>query len=279
MTAGGPVAAQGPVTLDPAELQACASLLGIEELPVVLGRLPAPADPEAALEGLRRRRLVARAGWRDEPAPALAALVATVGTAGAELAVRRVGADGLARLCLAGVGTAPPPGHGPGGHCVAARRPPGEDAPVTLWWARSRTVALRRFLGAAQPAACPGVRVPLAPLQERLGAAGSGAASCAAAIAACGVAPADAEAVAGVLASATAWTEVVRVTRRGGVEEHTPAAMVVYDCPHGRMIATPRRAPDGRLWVTFGPAGAGRLARGVDALDALAGEEASARRS
>lgn len=238
------------VTVDFADLQACAHTLGIEEIPIVLGRGP-PATGAVA-GGMPP----IPAGGRDGP---VAAAVRTLSTAGAHVAARRVSSDGTARLCIAAREACDAP--------IVAERAPGDDAPVRIGPARGRGQELQRFLGASALARCPPVRVPLGPLRERL-AGGSG--DCAAAFTGCGVGAEAAQRAGRVLETATAWTEVVRVVRTRGTQRHTPAAMVIYESPYGRLAATPSAAPDGVLWVTIGPGDGGRIERGLAALDGLA---------
>lgn len=256
-----------PAVLSAGELRRCAAALGIEELPVVLGRdlcggaapSEGSADPEAEL------------------APDLVDAVRRLGGAPAELAARRFTDAGMARLCIAGAedGTDRTGDRrdvvGAPGRIVAARRGPAEGAAVTVSWARSRAVELAGFLGAEPPADVPTAAAPQNVLRARLGAAGTGmtVGACVEALYACGIGVA-ADKIAPVLVGATAWTEVVRVTRGNGAEEHARAALVVFDSPHGRMSAAPGRAPDGTLWTTFGPGESARIARGIEALDALA---------
>ncbi|GAA4820790.1 ESX secretion-associated protein EspG [Tomitella cavernea] len=308
----------GPVTMPLRHLQRCAGLIGVEELPVVLGRdgrggvvgasgaAPSATEVDAALHRLGLLA-AAEAGTAPEPCTPLAELVAALCSAPDEVAVRRITGGGIARLCLATGPAAAWPGAAigatAGSGCAAATRTPGDDAPVTLSWERSRNAGLMRFLGAAEPAVLPGppVRVRLEELQRRLGGSHPAAApddsdavsrgECAAAFSACGVPPGAADAVAAVLCSVTAWSEVVRL-RRGPAHAAElrapgmnasgprtsapcatvpPAAMVVYDAPRGRLAAVPERTPDGALWVTVGPGDAARIGRGLAALAALEG--------
>ncbi len=262
-----------PVTLPAGELRRCAGKLGIEELPVVLGRELCGGAAAAGEHG----------DPAAEPAPELIDAVRLLGCASAELAARRFTAEGVARLCIAGdeSGTAGGTGGALGapGRLAAARRGPAEEAAVTVGWARSRAAELADFLGAAPPVDVPAVRALQGELQARLGAAGTGmtAGACAGALTACGIGVA-ADKIAPVLVGATAWAEIVRVTRVGGAPGHTRAALVVFDSPHGRLAATPGLAPGGALWTTFGPGDTARIARGIEALDALAEREALADR-
>ncbi|WP_158726340.1 ESX secretion-associated protein EspG [Tomitella fengzijianii] len=290
------------ITLSIPELQRCAGLLGIEELPLALGggpeRVVGAAPPSTAeVDGaLRRRGLLTTGGGGagPEPCPPLAELVSALCSAPEEVAARRITEGGVARLCLAGDRPPASPRDAIGAvglrAGVAATRATGDDAPVALSWSRPRRAELMRFLGDAEPVALRDpVRVPLAELQQRLAECGEqrltaaapedpGAVSqgeCAAAFIACG-APADAaDTIAVVLCSVTAWSEVVRL-RRGSAcapgphEAVPPAAMVVYDSPRGRLVAAPGRAPGGVLWATFGPGDAERIGRGLEALADLA---------
>ncbi|WP_182349026.1 ESX secretion-associated protein EspG [Tomitella gaofuii] len=233
----------GPTTMPLGHLQRYAGLIGVEELPVVLGRdgrggvVDADGVAQSAAEvdaALHRRGLLAAAGDGAAPAPCapLAEQVAALCSAPDEVAVRRITGGGIARLCLAAGAQAAHPdgaiGAGAGSGCAAATRAPGDDAPVTLSWERSPHAGLMRFLGAAEPAALPGpVRVPLEELQRRLGGARPAApddaeaasrGECAAAFTACGVPPDAADVVASVLCSVTTWSEVV-LLHRGRVRE------------------------------------------------------------
>ncbi|WP_182358035.1 ESX secretion-associated protein EspG [Tomitella gaofuii] len=297
----------GPTTMPLGHLQRYAGLIGVEELPVVLGRdgrggvVGADGVAQSAAEvdaALHRRGLLAAAGdgAAPEPCAPLAEQVAALCSAPDEVAVRRITGGGIARLCLAAGAQAARPdgaiGAGAGSGCAAATRAPGDDAPVTLSWERSPHAGLMRFLGAAELAAVPGpVRVPLEELQRRLGgtcpaapddADAASRGECAAAFTACGVPPDAADVVASVLCSVTAWSEVVLLHRGRGPEASglrssalhgtaPPAAMVVYDSPLGRLAATPERTPGGVLWVTFGPGDTARIGRGLAALAALDG--------
>lgn len=260
------------VVLSLTELRVCAEALGAEDLPVVLGRGPDPDDDgytvanrdEAdARESLRRRAILTAERGCDEFAAPIDDWVHTLVAGGEELAARRISGAGVARLCIAR--------HYGRGRTVVASRPVGGDAPVTVASAGPRARELLRFLGDTAPAQEVTTRAPLDALTAHL-AGSDGFAACAAAFTAVGAELPVADALAAVLTTTTSWTEVVRVVRRRGVPWHTPAAMVVYDSAHGRLVAVPDRAPDGTIWVTFGPGDRGRIGRGIDALDGLSAD-------
>ncbi|WP_158506353.1 ESX secretion-associated protein EspG [Tomitella biformata] len=260
-----PEADQSGFTLSPHELHLCGDLVGVEQLPVVLGRGPQSPDVESwtasiaeARAELLRRGLLDPAG---RVADGLEELLDVLGKPLHEIAARRIGDGGMDRLCLA-IGRR-------GGKVYAARSAAGVDAAVTLGHTESRTASLRAFLGELEPVALTPCSARLRELQEGLGAA-EGFTACAHALVGTGIGEAQAGLIAEVLTTTTAFTEIVTISHNAGQTSGTPAAMVVYDAQTGRVIATPHRAPDGELWVTFAPGGWDRVARGIAALDELA---------
>ena len=252
------------ITLTPHELRLCGDLLGVENFPVVLGRGPKSPDREswsaareAARRALSRRGLVDEAGG---VADGLEDLLETLGHPVREVAARRIGDDGVRRLCLAS---------GRGASRVCAVRGPGDDAAVTLGPGESEPAGLRSFLGENPALALAPASAPLRELQEGLAGA-EGFAGCAHALVRAGISAASADLIADLLTTATAHTEIVTIVHSLGTSSSTPAAMVVYDAPAGRVVATPHRAPDGRVWVTFTPGSWDRVLRGLRSLDELA---------
>lgn len=252
-------------TLSPHELQLCGDLVGIEHLPVALGRGPQSPDVEswtasitAARSELARRGLLEPSG---RVADELEELLDTLGKPAHEIAARRICDAGMGRLCLV-TGRR-------GGKVYAGRSPGGADSAITLGRTESHAASLRTFLGEHAPASLAPVNARLRELQEGLASA-EGFAGCAHALENCGIGSTSAGVIAEVLTTATAFTEVVAIVHTVGTASDTPAAMVVYDSPTGRVVATPHAAPDGELWVAFAPGTWDRIARGLTALDALA---------
>lgn len=253
--------------LSPHELHLCGDLLGVEQLPVVLGAGPQSPDVDtwaaamaAAREDLTGRGLLDGAGHLSDE---LEDLLHVLGNPTREIAARRVGKGGLRRLCVAADRR---------GDNVRASRDPGEDSPVTLARSESDVESLRCLLGDRKPLAAASGNASLPALLEGLAAA-EGFPACAQALEAAGVGGTQSSVIAEVLTTATAFTEIVTIRHESGQASATPAAMVVYDAPAGRLVATPRRAPDGALWVSFGPGGWDRVARGLRALDELAASD------
>lgn len=250
-------------TLTPHELQLCGDAAGIEHLPVVLGRGPQSPDVDswtasmaAARAGLEARGLLDPAGRMPDE---LEALLDTLGNPQHEIAARRIGEAGMSRLCLA---------TGRRGDKMSALRQPGDDSAINVGSIESRAASLRGFLGEHTPADLSPANARLSEVQEGLAAA-EGFAGCAHALERCEIASAAAALLAEVLTTATAFTEIVAIAHRAGRASDTPAAMVVYDSPAGRVVATPHAAPDGELWVAFAPGSWDRVQRGLRALDAL----------
>lgn len=250
--------------LNPHELQLCGDLLGLEQLPVVLGRGPQSPDTEswtasiaAARMALVRRELLDGA---DCVTDELEGLLHVLGNPAHEIAARRIDEGGMRRLCLASDRR---------GTRVYATRGPREDSAVALGLSESDGASLRAFLGEEPPLNLVPGNAPLRALQEGLAAA-EGFAGCVHALEVAGIAEPQAALIAEVLATATAFTEIVTIVHSSGQASATPAAMVIYDSPAGRIVATPHRAPDSALWVTFAPGTWGRVARGLRALDELA---------
>lgn len=252
------------ITLTPHELRLCGDLLGVENFPVVLGRGPQSPDLqswtaalEAARSALSRRGLVDEAG---RVADGLEDLLEVLGHPVREIAARRMGDDGVRRLCLAS---------GRRASRVYAARGPGADAAVALGLGVSELAGLRLFLGEHPALALAPANARLRELQEGLAGA-EGFADCAHALVRAGIGVTSADLIADVLTTATAHTEIVTIIHSLGKTSATPAAMVVYDAPAGRVVATPHRAPDGRVWVTFTPGSWDRVLRGLRSLDELA---------
>lgn len=258
------------ISLRPHELHLCAELVGVEQLPVVLGRGPQSPDLQSWATDIAAARAALTAGGLVDGggrvADELEDLLRVLGSPVHEIAARRVGRDGVQRLCVATDRL---------GATTCARREPGENSPVALSALGSESEILRGFLGEHAPLESAGGRCALSALQEGLAAA-EGFAGCAQALEVAGLGGVQASVIAEALTTATAFTEIVTIRHHSGQASDTPAAMVVYDAPAGRVVATPRRAPDGALWVSFAPGSWDRVARGLQALDELAGPDSSA---
>ncbi|MFE0750245.1 ESX secretion-associated protein EspG [Gordonia sp. NPDC058843] len=81
-----------------------------------------------------------------------------------------------------------------------------------------------------------------------------------------GATPADAAVVSAALASCRTRTEIVASMNEDGRFAQSSGAVAVFDTERGRIVCSPSKSPDGRVWTTFSPGTGHRIAQAVSLL-------------
>lgn len=230
------------------ELQAIASRVGIQALPVVLGLRPQHDTETALVEAidLATRTLTARGLIQDgEVIPEVTTLLRALQRPDRELAMRLVTPDGIARAAVVRQG----------GQCISVRRVGDEigldevegDANLS-----AATRALLRDLPKASAAEIGAVGAPLDAMSEALSGAHD-AAQLSDRIRALGAEPRTAMLLGSALGSRLAFAEIVYYALNGDADlvSRCPAAVAVFYTKRGRIVGAPSASPTGELWTTL----------------------------
>ncbi|AZG48440.1 ESX secretion-associated protein EspG [Gordonia insulae] len=81
-----------------------------------------------------------------------------------------------------------------------------------------------------------------------------------------GATSSDAVALAAGLTSAHARSEIVAVSWTGGTSTQSSGALAIFDTDRGRIVASPSKSPDGRVWTTLSPGSGHRIGQAVGLL-------------
>ena len=76
----------------------------------------------------------------------------------------------------------------------------------------------------------------------------------------------DAVAIASALMSCHSRSEIVAISRSDGVSTQSSGAVAVFDTERGRIVASPSKSPDGRVWTTLSPGGGHRIGQAIGLL-------------
>ncbi|NKY50396.1 ESX secretion-associated protein EspG [Nocardia vermiculata] len=241
---------------------AVAELLGVQTLPTVLAvgprqdsRAAFTAARAAALRELRDTGLV---DSYDDIDLDIGAALMILARPERQLAARVCTESGVRRVCVARRGVE---------HAVAVRS--GDDIEVCTLWADEDGASLARpildVLGPAEPADITGFGCPTDELSRRLD---DVARPSEFAEALHGVAVDERAAIefGMALSCCRARTEIVAYAHDEGCITRSSGAVAVYDTERGRIVASPGLAADLRLWSTFTPGSAHRVAQAVTAL-------------
>jgi hypothetical protein len=230
------------------EMQAIASRLGIDALPVVLGvgrRYGTESEMTKAVD-LATRALAARGLIRDgEVAPELVPVVRALQRPDRELAMRLVTPDGIARVAVVRQGAL----------CVAVRRVGDELVVEAMEGQATEDQAARvvlRHLPTSAAAQIDPVGAPLDALSDALSGTHD-AALLSDRIRALGTDLRTAMLLGSALASRQAFAEIVYyvLDRDEGRISRAPIAVGVFYTKRGRIVGAPSASPTGQLWTTL----------------------------
>lgn len=70
-------------------------------------------------------------------------------------------------------------------------------------------------------------------------------------------------AMASALDSCTSYAELVAVAHEEGNSSQSSGAVAIYETSRGRVVASPSKSPDGRVWTTIGPGTESRIKRAI----------------
>ncbi|MGC4961985.1 ESX secretion-associated protein EspG [Gordonia sp. DT218] len=76
----------------------------------------------------------------------------------------------------------------------------------------------------------------------------------------------DAIAMASTLMSCHTRSEIVAVSWTGGAGAQSSGALAIFDTDRGRIVASPSKSPDGRVWTTLSPGSGHRIGQAVGLL-------------
>lgn len=247
------------VALDVAVLRRLGERLGVQTWPVVLdiegifdgpSEPTLPADPDA--------RIVALDLWADdEPVAWLGTAMRALSAPDRTIDVRTFTDTGVRRMCLARAGH-----H----HALAVR-----DAAhvrlrlVDLHEAGALGSLLQRELGECAPCSFVAWSNPTDEFTDRLGRCRTGMETTDA-LHALGASPSDAVAISRAFASCRARTEIVAIAHDDGVLTQSSGAVAVFDTGKGRIVSSPSKSLDGRLWTTLSPGTGHRITQAIGLL-------------
>lgn len=256
------------VTLAAGALRRLGDEAGVQTWPVVLDMWSASddADELAAAEAEADRDLrdlgVVEGG---EPVAWMATALRVLGAAERQLEIRTMTiatSEGdvprMRRVCLARNGH---------DHVLAARD--GATVDVRLVDINSDDevggIVARDLDSGAPPASFAGFSAPADDLAGRLADCTS-AHQAADALHALGAPGSDAVVIAAALMSCHTRSEIVAVSWSGGLSTQSSGALAVFDTDRGRVVASPSKSPDGRVWTTLSPGGGHRIVQAVGLL-------------
>ncbi|GAC66205.1 ESX secretion-associated protein EspG [Gordonia soli] len=248
------------LVLDTDVLQRLGERCGVQTWPVVLGLRPRYDDAVTALAAARRAdQEIATTGLLadGEPATWLATALRVLSTPERLLEVRTFSETDSWRMCVARNGF---------DHAVAVRRGDTVEIGGQLVTGTADLGAIvRRRLGDAPVPDFVGISAPAGEIADRL-ARCQGPNDTADALHAVGAGPVEAGLVGAALASCRARTEIVAVSSADGISTQSSGALAVLDTDRGRIVASPSRSPDGRVWTTLSPGTGHRIAQAVGLL-------------
>ncbi|WP_439029706.1 ESX secretion-associated protein EspG [Gordonia terrae] len=176
-----------------------------------------------------------------------------------EIEIRSYSDSGVRRVCLARNGH---------DHVVAVRC----GGRIELTIVDVADVAALAALVRAQfdservpPAEFTAFSAPADEVVDRLGRCASGAETTDA-LHALGATPADAMVVSSAFASCRTRTEIVASMNEDGRFAQSSGAIAIFDTDRGRVVTSPSKSPDGRVWTTLSPGSGHRIAQAVGLL-------------
>ncbi len=246
-----------PVALDAAVLRRLGDRFGVQTWPVVLD-MPVGAADETAQRLSDRENDAAIAALdlvdHDEPVPWLATVLRVLSRPEREIEMRSFTETGVRRICLARSGYE---------HVLAERVGDRLDlAVVEIADLDAVADLLRSRFDDATPCEFTSFSVPTDELVDGLGRSGS-ATEITDALYTLGAPLSDAVVISSAFASCRVRTEIVASANEDGRFSRSSGALAVFDTARGRIVSSPSKSPDGRVWTTLSPGSGHRIAQAV----------------
>ncbi|GAA3697184.1 ESX secretion-associated protein EspG [Gordonia hankookensis] len=259
------VTSQERVTLDVDVLRRLGERAGVQTWPVVLDLWAAHSDfDDHAAATVGADQTIGELGLLDggEPTGWLAAALRVLSAPERQLEIRTMPASpgptgGIQRICLARNGH---------DHVLARREGSRIEIgrPAVTQATELGAIVAREF-GEAVGADIAGFSAPADELATRL-AHCRNSNDTADALHALGAPSSDAIAMASALMSCHARSEIVAVSWTGGACAQSSGALAVFDTDRGRIVASPSKSPDGRVWTTLSPGSGHRIGQAIGLL-------------
>ncbi|AFR50255.1 ESX secretion-associated protein EspG [Gordonia sp. KTR9] len=274
-----PVTYDAGMAFDAAILRRLGERFGVQTWPVVLdlgdlGEVPgadtesgALAEAEAEAEADADADADATIASLDlvehgEPTPWASTVLRVLAQPQREIEIRSYSDGFVRRICLARNGH---------DHVLAART--GSRVDVTVVDVPDvdalATAVRAQFASSgsdeASPADFTAFSAPSADVVDRLGRCRTGVETTDA-LHALGANPADAAIVSAAFASCRTRTEIVASMNEDGRFAQSSGAVAIFDTERGRIVSSPSKSPDGRVWTTFSPGTGHRIAQAISLL-------------
>ncbi|MFT4043021.1 MAG: ESX secretion-associated protein EspG [Gordonia sp. (in: high G+C Gram-positive bacteria)] len=256
-----PASLAGGTPIDVAVLRRIGYRFGVTGWPIVLDMLPTDTDIDATMTADIDEQIV-RGGLLDregEPQWWLATALRVLSYPDRELEIRSFTESGVGRALLARRGHE---------HVFAVRTDGHVTVrPVDISTTDDIGAIVRRHCGelGREPIAFTTIAHPTVELADRLSRC-HGAAAAASALHALGMPGPDAAVVARAFAETCSRTEIVAIARDAGVFTQAAGALGIFDSDRGRIVVSPSRSPDGRVWTTLSSGSGHRIAQTVGLL-------------
>ncbi|MXP20568.1 ESX secretion-associated protein EspG [Gordonia sp. HNM0687] len=252
--------------LDVDVLRRVGELAGVQTWPVVLDlwATAADGDEQDATHAAADREIASR-GLFDagEPVAWLGTALRVLAAPERQLEIRTMTSDTaieaaeMRRTCVARSGHE---------HVIARRIGRQVDLRLLTVSAESDVAALvTSDVGAVEPLEFAGLSVPAEELAGRLADCG-GANDIADALHTLGAVGSDAVILGSALTRCHTRSEIVAVSWSNGGSTQSSGALAIFDTDRGRIVASPSKSPDGRVWTTLSPGGAHRITQAVGLL-------------
>lgn len=263
-----PIVHDAGMTFDAAVLCRLGERFGVQTWPVVLdlGNVAAEsdtgndsanvtqADPDAVIAALE---LVEH----GEPTPWASTVLRVLAQPQREIEIRSYTDDAVRRICVARNGH---------DHVLVTRTGRRVDVTVVdVAGVEALAAVVRAQFDALESGAAPAeftaFSAPSDEVVDRLGRCRAGTETTDA-LHALGAAPADAVVVSAGFASCLTRTEIVASMNEDGRFAQSSGAVAIFDTERGRIVSSPSKSPDGRVWTTFSPGTGHRIAQAVSLL-------------
>lgn len=246
-----------PVSLDASVLRRLGDRFGVQTWPVVLD-MPVGAADQDAQQVADREDDAAIAALdlvdHDEPVPWLATVLRVLSRPEREIEMRSFTETGVRRICLARSGYE---------HVLAERGGDGlELAVVEIADLDAVADLVRARFDDATACEFAPFSVPTDELVDGLGRSGSGT-EVTDALYTLGAPLSDAVVISSALAACRVRTEIVASANEDGRFSRSSGALAVFDTARGRIVSSPSKSPDGRVWTTLSPGSGHRIAQAV----------------
>ncbi|MEO9329835.1 ESX secretion-associated protein EspG [Gordonia aurantiaca] len=246
-----PTINDAPVVLGVSELRGLGERFGVQTWPVVL-------DPtlrsDRADDAVEPATVASELIDHDEPVPWLATVLRVLSKPDREIEMRSFAQNGIRRVCLARRGYE---------HVLAERN--GDRVALTvLESADLDTVAgtIRARFEDVPACEFTAFSAPTDELVDRLGECRTST-EITDALFTLGAPFADAAVAGAALASCRVRTEIVATSDEDGRFAQSSGAVAVFDTARGRVVSSPSKSPDGRVWTTLSPGSGHRITQAV----------------